>query len=251
MRTSTPSNIILRRLRPSLYIPSLKVVWGIVCALFAVIHSPSALLAIRFFLGLAEAGFLPGAPGTRGICRAGDTAVFYPSVSLTGAFEVRLIPLYLSARIHLPVRRWIFIVEGATTARPGLLAFVFRADYPISASWLLPREKALIERANTANRVLHATEPFELRRILSAFSDWRTYLWGIFYLSCTAGGRATLMACPPYAVGFVLVLPVIAGYTADRTGHRFVYYVVGIVVTMIALIVLMTVEALHMPYGFL
>ena len=37
-----------------------QVTWGLVCALFATVKSAAGLLAIRFFLGLAEAGFLPG-----------------------------------------------------------------------------------------------------------------------------------------------------------------------------------------------
>lgn len=63
------------------------------------------------------------------------------------------------------------------------------------------------------------------------------------------GVRATLMACPPYAVGFVIVL--LSGYTVDRYGYRFAHYVAGITVTTIALIVLMTVDAkeLHVRYG--
>ena len=34
--------------------------WGLVCALFATVKTAGGLLAIRFFLGLTEAGFLPG-----------------------------------------------------------------------------------------------------------------------------------------------------------------------------------------------
>lgn len=39
---------------------SMQVLWGIVCALFATVKTAAGLLAIRFFLGVAEAGFLPG-----------------------------------------------------------------------------------------------------------------------------------------------------------------------------------------------
>ena len=38
----------------------MQVLWGIVCALFATVKTAAGLLAIRFFLGVAEAGFLPG-----------------------------------------------------------------------------------------------------------------------------------------------------------------------------------------------
>lgn len=37
-----------------------KVIWGVICALFSLVNSSSGLAAARFFLGFAEAGFLPG-----------------------------------------------------------------------------------------------------------------------------------------------------------------------------------------------
>jgi MFS family permease len=74
----TPSNVILKRLRPRIYIPFLtvsislscvesdtnrwagKITWGVVCCCVSVVDSAAGLLAARFFLGIAEAGFLPG-----------------------------------------------------------------------------------------------------------------------------------------------------------------------------------------------
>ena len=38
----------------------MQLIWGLVCALFACVNTASGLITIRFFLGLAEAGFLPG-----------------------------------------------------------------------------------------------------------------------------------------------------------------------------------------------
>lgn len=55
----TPSNILLRRLSPKWYIPLLTVIWGVICALASKVQNASGLLAVRFFLGIAEAGFLP------------------------------------------------------------------------------------------------------------------------------------------------------------------------------------------------
>jgi hypothetical protein len=54
------------------------------------------------------------------------------------------------------------------------------------------------------------------------------------------GTTATLMACPPYGFGFILVLT--TGYTSDRTGDRFWHWIGGVVTASAALIVLMTVS---------
>ena len=76
----TPSNIIIKRISPRWYIPVMtvrdlvhllfharipmtthpQVIWGIVCSLFSLVHSSAGLAVARFFLGFAEAGFLPG-----------------------------------------------------------------------------------------------------------------------------------------------------------------------------------------------
>jgi MFS family permease len=61
------------------------------------------------------------------------------------------------------------------------------------------------------------------------------------------GTHATLMACPPYGFGFVIVL--LSGWTTDRFGRRYQHYLAGIIITMVALVVLMTVENLKTRYG--
>lgn len=55
-----PSNIILTKSRPSLYMPGLMSVWGALVCGMAYVDSYGGILAYRFFLGLIEAGFLPG-----------------------------------------------------------------------------------------------------------------------------------------------------------------------------------------------
>lgn len=54
-----PSNVILSRFpRPGIYLGVAAVVWGSVSACMAAAHSYGAVIAIRFFLGFAEAPFL-------------------------------------------------------------------------------------------------------------------------------------------------------------------------------------------------
>ena len=79
--------------------------------------------------------------------------------------------------------RWIFIVEGVITTGFGLIAFFTMSDYPISAGWLSDREREIIVLENEADRALLAAEPFDRRQILSAFGDWRVYVWALVYLA--------------------------------------------------------------------
>ncbi|KZV66442.1 MFS general substrate transporter [Peniophora sp. CONT] len=268
----TPSNILLKRLRPRFYIPALTALWGMICALFAVVESPGALIAIRFFLGVVEGGFLPGVVFWLGSwyprhVQGRRFAVLYSTVSLTGAFGG-----LLATGIHsldgahgIAGWRWIYIVEGVVTAGLGLLAFFVMVDYPVTAKFLTPREREIVIRANEADRALKAQEAFDRKLVISAFTDWRTYVWALVFLSTYIpvysvilslpsvvtglgykGTTATLMACPPYGLGFIIVLT--AGWTADRYGKLYLHYVGSICVTMVALIVLMSTTNLVARY---
>lgn len=58
-RFEVPSNIVLKIVRPSLWMSILLFSWGIVMTLMGIVKTYEGLLATRFFLGLAEAGFFP------------------------------------------------------------------------------------------------------------------------------------------------------------------------------------------------
>src|ERR1700761_1911314 len=55
-----PSNLILSKTRPSLYLPAMMTLWGVVACCMAAVRTLQSLLALRFVLGLLEAGFPPG-----------------------------------------------------------------------------------------------------------------------------------------------------------------------------------------------
>ncbi|KAI0631720.1 MFS general substrate transporter [Trametes polyzona] len=268
----TPSNILLRKVSPRWYIPTLTVLWGMICALFATVKTASGLLAIRFFLGLAEAGFLPGIlywlscwyPRAVLGRRFG---VLYSTVSLTGAFGGLLATAIhaLDGTHGIAGWQWIFIVEGCITAGFGLIAAVVMSAYPATAKFLTEDERRVVLLTNEADRAQKAAEGFNGKQVLSAFTDWRTYLWALVYISIYIpvysvilslpsvvtglgykGTTATLMACPPYGLGFIIVL--LAGWSADKYGKLFHHYIAAVLVTSVALIVLMAVENLVVRY---
>lgn len=55
-----PSNMILTRVRPSLYLPIWACVWSIISAATASVNNFGQLIAVRILLGIAEAPFFPG-----------------------------------------------------------------------------------------------------------------------------------------------------------------------------------------------
>ena len=51
-----PSNLVLTKIRPSIWIPTLELIWTILTMCLSRVTSVHQLYALRFFIGLAEAG---------------------------------------------------------------------------------------------------------------------------------------------------------------------------------------------------
>jgi MFS family permease len=56
-----PSNLLLTRVRPSLFLGIAMGIWGVISACQAATQSFAGLVVARFFLGFVEAPFFPGA----------------------------------------------------------------------------------------------------------------------------------------------------------------------------------------------
>jgi hypothetical protein len=56
----TPSNMILTRFKPHVYLPMLMAVWGAIAVALAGCKTFGALVGVRALLGFLEAGFAPG-----------------------------------------------------------------------------------------------------------------------------------------------------------------------------------------------
>jgi MFS family permease len=55
-----PSNIVFSRSRPSIFLPFIMCLWGTVTCCMSIIHDYKQLVALRFVVGILEAGFAPG-----------------------------------------------------------------------------------------------------------------------------------------------------------------------------------------------
>ena len=88
-----PSNMLLAKIkRPSWYMGILVIAWGTVTTLMGLVQNFGSLCAARFFLGLFEAGFFPGAIYLIGQWYPPDRtqfrmALFYFASAAAGAFS--------------------------------------------------------------------------------------------------------------------------------------------------------------------
>ncbi|KAK2035054.1 major facilitator superfamily transporter [Colletotrichum zoysiae] len=144
-----PSNVMLKYFSPSKWISRIMVSWGVVTICTAACTTYGGLLAARLALGLAEAGFFPGV--MMYLCfwykpeeRATRMAVFASSVAVAGAFGGLLATAisFLNGRAGLRGWQWLFLCEGLPAVLVGVLVWFKLPDYPQTAAWLTPEERA-------------------------------------------------------------------------------------------------------------
>jgi len=58
--SEVPSNIILKRVTPKIWLPALTFAWGLMCMSLGFVQNYAGFVAVRALLGLCEGGLFPG-----------------------------------------------------------------------------------------------------------------------------------------------------------------------------------------------
>lgn len=146
-----PSNLILERVGARRWIFRILVSWGLLSAATAFVWNETSFYTLRFLLGAAEAGFLPGAifylsrwfpAGQRGrIIGAFMAAV--PFAGIVGAPLSGAI-LGMNGIAGLAGWKWLFLIEGIPAALLGIAVLLYLPDGPQDANWLSQAERETI-----------------------------------------------------------------------------------------------------------
>lgn len=243
-----PSNMILSRSRPSIFLPAIMLVWGALSAAMASIHNYNALLAFRFVLGCVESGFFPGVlfllscwykPAEIGK----RFAIFYSAAVLSGAFGGLLaggITGGLANAHGIAGWKWLFIIEGSATVGVAIISHFILLDFPSTSPKLTLEERQLatirilaagVESGSKAEFRLTHWQAFK-----AAVCDYRTFLFMLLFVLDVGAGTisyfiptitkalgyktitAQYMTIPVYIVATVILN--ITAYSADRFGDR-------------------------------
>lgn len=135
-----PSNIMVKRFSPRLWLSVCCVGFGLVTALQGVVQSYGGLLATRFFLGVFESAMFPACFYIIGAWYRRNEAqkrfsLFFSSTSLAGAFGGLLASAIGKMDYLRGYRgwRWIFIIEGCFTVGVGLVFLFTFPSFPEEA----------------------------------------------------------------------------------------------------------------------
>jgi sugar phosphate permease len=146
-----PSNLLLHKIGARVWIARILITWGAVAVVSGFVRSVPQLYAMRFLLGLAEAGFSPGilvylTYWFRLQEQARAIAFFtcgLPVASIVGAPLSGLI-LDHAHWLGLSSWRWLMILEGLPAIACGFLTYVLLPSRPDEAKFLAPDEKEWI-----------------------------------------------------------------------------------------------------------
>lgn len=147
-----PSNLMLARFGARVWIPRIMITWGIASTATMFAATPAGLYLIRFLVGVAEAGFLPGIllyltywfPQSH---RARANAVFMLAMPVTIAFGASISGLILQwgdGFLGMAGWRWLFLIEGLPSVLLGIVAAFYLTSRPADAKWLTEEEKAAL-----------------------------------------------------------------------------------------------------------
>ncbi|KAI9371091.1 major facilitator superfamily domain-containing protein [Aspergillus egyptiacus] len=246
-----PSNLLLTRVRPSLFLGIAMGIWGVISACQAAAHSFAGLVVARFFLGFVEAPFFPGAVMLMSSWYTRQElsyriAWFYAGSSLANAFG-GLIGAGVLGNLHMEHGisgwRWLFIIEGVITVSLSLLVPILLPNYPATTTWLSDEEKAyaqwrLIHDAGEADDTSTTTIKEALYLV---FTDKRIYLFILlqhasllsqtfqyFFPSIVQtldyGNVETLLITAPVWIATFLV-SLLVTWTSGRTNDRSVHII--------------------------
>ncbi|HEX5048654.1 MAG TPA: MFS transporter [Gammaproteobacteria bacterium] len=241
-----PSNVVLAKVGARRWIARIMVTWGILSVAMLFVRGPVSFGVLRFLLGAAEAGFLPGIiyylghwfPSSE---RARAVSWFMLGIPLSGFVGNPLggAILELNGVLGLTGWQWLFLLEGIPAVLLGFVVLFFLTDTPEEARWLSSEQRDWLSRTMHAEHaaavqrhridlksaLLHPTV-LVLCLILFAcqLCSYGLQLWIPQIVKSMTGlsnFQTGLVAAIPYAaaaVGMVLI-----GRSSDRTGERLLH----------------------------
>ncbi|KAG9187509.1 hypothetical protein G6011_05380 [Alternaria panax] len=189
-----PSNMLLVRLKPSIYLPVIMIIWGALTCCMAVIDDFKHLVVLRILVGVFESGFAPGiiliiSSWYKKDEQSKRFGVYMSAAILSGAFGGLLagaITGGMEGTSGLRGWRWLFIVEGAATIIWAMVAYFILLDFPANTQRLTDRERVIaIARLREGGIRTHVEGEERIGKAKSfrlAIMDWRTVSFILGYM---------------------------------------------------------------------
>ncbi len=222
-----PSNMVLVRVGARRWIARIMITWGIVAACTMLVVGARSFSLVRFLLGAAEAGFIPGVlyyltrwfPAAR---RGRVMALFLTGIPVSGAIGGPVsgwMLTHLQGVWGLDGWQWLFVLQGLPSAVLGVVVLRFLPDGPHEARWLSSGESEAITQ-----RVQAEERGKQLHSFKDSFTEPRVWLLCAVYFLILLGLYAVSFWLPtlvkglgvsdPLQIGMVTAVPYVCGAVA-------------------------------------
>lgn len=236
-----------KRIRPSLYLSVCMMAWAVVSACTALAKNYTDLVVVRFFLGITEAPFYPGAIYMLSIFYTRKEIATRLSILYSGNIFATSFSGLIAAAVFNTIDgahgldgwQWLFIIEGLVTFGVAIIAIFMLADNPLTTRWLTSEQRQLAH-----NRMVQDTVGLEESKgaragFMQAVRDPR--LWLLCFIqnmhlsACSfnnffptvvgaLGFNSTItlvLTCPPYLISgvFGYFAGLSSGKYNERTWH--------------------------------
>jgi|SRR5580658_7208245 MFS transporter, ACS family, tartrate transporter len=213
-----PSNFLLLRFGARRWLARIMFTWGALAMAMMLVHSRTSFYGMRLLLGVAEAGYFPGAVYFLSLWfpakeRARAISFFYVSLPLASVAmgSVAGALLALDERLGLRGWQWLFLMEGLPAVLLSIGIWFTLSERPREAKWLTEDEREALEcgLADESPLEEHSHRWSALKVVLS---DARVWMLGLCAL-CLLGSN--------YAQNFFLpqILRMLTGVSVAKVGY--------------------------------
>jgi ACS family tartrate transporter-like MFS transporter len=270
-----PGTLMVERWSARKWICRIMVTWGIMAGLTALVKTPTQFYVVRFFLGLAEAGFFPGVVvylthwfPSRDRGRA--LATFLIATPFAQIISPK-ISNWLLAIGHGPDNppvlgmvgwQWVYVFWAVPAVVLGILVYFWLVDRPKHARWLTAEEAEALE--NELERERSETRKGKRMTVIEALRHPKVLLLALAYFCTVTGSYGIEFFMPSILkswynmdmskLTWLIMLPpfvamcgqLIAGWSSDHFKERRWHAVLPIVMGSAALGVMPHTQG-HLP----
>ncbi len=189
-----PSNLILHKVGARRWIARVMVTWGMVSFASAFVVGPHSFYALRFILGVAEAGFFPGIilylslwfPARQ---RAVAAAWFMAAAPISTAIGSPLSGAIMKLHPVAGFADWqmLYILEAVPAIILGFFVLKYLTDTPSKAKWLQPEEREWLIAKMKMEADAKQSHAGHTAGALSALRDPRVLALSLIYFGTSAG----------------------------------------------------------------
>jgi sugar phosphate permease len=245
--SGVPSNLILHRIGARRWISVMMIAWGALSACMLFVTTPTSFYVLRFFTGVAEAGFFPGMvlyfthwfPTQK---RGQVMALFMSAIPISGLIGGPLSGWMLShfsgGQGGMAGWQWLFLLQGLPTVLLGAGVFFYLNDGIAHAAWLSADEKAAMQAALADDEQQRAAASNVGQSFGAVLRNGSVWMLGVIYFCIQMGVYAINFWLPSIikalgfqsavTVGWLSAVPYLlaavfmvwAGRSADRHRER-------------------------------